>query len=70
MDQQKKQMFLNRYNIAIDEDGNPKACGRDATRKLIEIADEIEPMVKHGNVHTGEMNVILLTNLKNNIENL
>lgn len=70
MDLQKIQMFKNRFQIAIDEKGQPKACGRDAARELIEIANEIEPNISHGDIHTGEMNVLTLILLKNKLENI
>lgn len=60
---QKKQMFRNRFDIVFDDNLNIKPCGRDATRALIELADEIEPDVVHGNMHTGQMNVHMIRQL-------
>lgn len=62
------QIFLNAYNTVFDANDNIKACGRQACIKLIDIANEIEPEVSHGNTSNGMINTYLLNKLKNKIK--
>ena len=63
MDQVLKQRFCNTYRIVFDENGNTKACGREATVNLIGLADSLEPDIKHGNIVNGMMNINLMRSL-------
>lgn len=51
-----RELFLQHY-MAVFENGEIRACGREATKRLIESADRLEPGVVHGNVATGSMDV-------------
>lgn len=57
-------MFIENYNEVFSEDGKIKVCGREACKRLIETAYEINPNVDYGNKQTGFMNVESLKALK------
>ena len=59
--------FCNCYNIVFDENGNIKACGREAVKNLIAISDQIEPDIVHGNMIKGYMNEYLIKNLHSKV---
>lgn len=56
--------FIEQYNKVFDKNGKIKLCGRINCKKLIEIADTLEPCVKHGNLETYMLNVETLEALK------
>lgn len=51
------------YEKVFDTNGDIKACGRDACKKLIKACQEIQPNVDFGNVDTGMMHVENIKNL-------
>ena len=51
------QAFINQYNKVFDEQGNVKACGREACMDLINMCKVQEPSTDFGNPLTGMMNV-------------
>ena len=52
-----REQFLQHYITVFDGKGAIKACGREATKRLIEAADQLEPGIRHGNAETGVMDV-------------
>ena len=52
----------------LDEDGNPRACGREYAKKAIRFAWAYDPNKDYGNAERGEMNVENLNCLKQNLE--
>ena len=63
-----KQAFLNTYKLVFDKDNNFKDCGREVCKKLITLANEVEPNVSHGNTYSGMVNANLMRSLKEKIE--
>jgi len=59
-----KQRFLGLYDLAFDENGNIKACGREVCKELIVLANQIEKNVKHGDETTGMMDVDTIKSLR------
>ena len=59
-----KQRFLGLYDLAFDENGNIKACGREVCKELIVLANQIEKNVKHGDETTGMMEVDTIKSLR------
>ena len=59
-----KQRFLGLYDLAFDENGNIKACGREICKELIVLANQIEKNVKHGDETTGMMEVDTIKSLR------
>lgn len=53
----KIQAFINQYNKVFDENGNTKACGREACMDLINMCKVEEPFTDFGNPMTGMMNI-------------
>ena len=53
----KIQAFINQYHKVFDENGNVKACGREACIDLINMCKVEEPLTDFGNPMTGMMNV-------------
>lgn len=51
-----REQFLQHY-MAVFDNGEIRACGREATKRLIGAADSLEPGVSHGNLDTGSMDV-------------
>lgn len=60
--------FLSMYHQVFDEVGNVKPCGRDMTKSLIRIAQQLQPDVDFGDLRTGYMNVEHMHNLIGLIE--
>ena len=52
----------------LDEDGNPRACGREYAKKAIRFAWAYNPNTDYGNAETGKMNVENLNYLKQDLE--
>ena len=53
-----REQLIAQYNIVFDEEGNIKACGRDACKKMISLCEEYTGIKdKYGNPETGVMNV-------------
>lgn len=48
--------FLELYDRCIDENGNVKACGRDACKDLLGYFSRFEDVEKYGNIKTGMLN--------------
>lgn len=46
-----------KYNNVFDENGEVKACGREACKELIRACMEKNPGVDFGNPETGMMNI-------------
>lgn len=59
-----KQRFLGLYDLAFDENGNIKACGREVCKELIILANQIEKNIKHGDETTGMMEVDTIKSLR------
>lgn len=57
------------YNVVFDLDGNVRACGRDACKRLIE-AISSESDLNVGNAETGVMNVDVLKSEYNRLMSL
>lgn len=57
MDDKMRDRFLELYPDVFDGSGNIKNCGRARTALLIELADGLEPGVRHGDPRTGLMDV-------------
>jgi len=57
--------FLELYREVFDKDNNVTACGRLKCKRLIELADSIEPEVNHGDVDTCFINIENMINLYN-----
>ncbi len=53
----KIQAFINQYNKVFDENGNTKACGREACKDLINMCKVEEPLTDFGDPMTGMMNI-------------
>lgn len=49
--------MLEKYERVFDENGNVKACGREACKDLISACEQLKPDVDFGNKDTGVMNV-------------
>lgn len=49
--------MMEKYNKVFDENGDIKACGRDACKQLILACMEKWPDIDFGNPETGIMNV-------------
>lgn len=49
--------FKEQYNKVFNTDGTVKLCGREETKKLIELAKELKPDIDFGNESTGFLNV-------------
>ena len=53
-----REQLIAQYNIVFDEEGNVKACGRDACKELIRLCEEYTGIKdKYGNFETGVMNI-------------
>ena len=63
-----KQRVLNQLNMVLDNNGNPRACGRDNVKKAIQLASELFPGMNYGDIDTGKMNVEMLYLLKKMLE--
>lgn len=50
-------LFMTQYGNVFNTDGSVKACGREESKKLIKISNEIDPDVIHGDTDTGFMNI-------------
>lgn len=61
--------FREIYCKAIDNNGNPRLCGRETCKELIEIAEKIEDN-NYGNKGTGIMNINTLVNLMNKLNKM
>ena len=59
-----KRRVLEQLNVVLDENGHPKACGRENCKKVIHLAEILRPGVDFGDVETGYMNVENLFDLK------
>jgi len=64
-----RQAFETAYRIVFDENDNIKPCGREATRRLILAARELDPTKEYGNVNTGIMNTYMIQQLYRNVAN-
>lgn len=64
MDDKTRGRFLELYPDVFDGSGNIKNCGRARTVLLIELADGLEPGVRHGDPRTGLMDVDSIRNLR------
>lgn len=49
--------FFNQFDRVFNKDFSIKSCGRDETRLLIKICNQIESSTDFGNVDTGFMNI-------------
>lgn len=45
------------YNVVFDKNGNVKACGREACKRLIDLCKKQWKGVDFGNSETGYMNI-------------
>lgn len=59
-----KREVLDQLNKVLDENGNPKACGREACKRAIWLAKLLYPEVDYGDDETGYMNVSNLRDLR------
>ena len=62
-----KKTFLEQFNNVFKADNTVKACGRTECKKLINLANTLEPSVEHGNVKTGQMEIEKIINLRDKI---
>ena len=60
--------FLEQYKVVFDENNAVRLCGRANCKKLISIANEIDPFEDYGNIETGFMNVENLIALSKKIK--
>ena len=49
--------FREAFETVFDENGNVKLCGREACRRLIKSAMELNPKINFGNPVTGQINL-------------
>lgn len=49
--------FLAQYNRVFDTDGKVKLCSREECKKLIELANKINPEVNYGRIRFGMMEI-------------
>lgn len=62
------QEFEKTYNQVFDEHGNVKFCGRDVTRRLIHLCQQVDTNTDFGNQETGFMNVENIKRLRESLE--
>lgn len=67
---QKIKQFLDKYSEVFDDNNNIKICGRDVTKELIKIANDIEPDISHGDLDDGFMDVQAILNLCEKIKKI
>ena len=63
-----KRRVLEQLNVVLDENGEPRACGRENCKKAIHLAETLRPGVYFGNAETGYMNIESLFDLKKELE--
>ena len=64
-----KREVLSQLNKVLDDQGNPKACGRENCKRAIWLANLLYPEVDYGDVETGMMKVENLNSLRKELEN-
>lgn len=73
VDEHIKNDFIAVYNIVFDSNGNINACGRDTTKRLILLSEQLGDClhlgsVDYGNVYSGYMNVAVIKTLRTKVE--
>ena len=67
---EKIKKLLELLDEALDEHGNPRACGREHCKEVIRTANELFPGPYYGDVNTGMMKPEALNDLRDTIREL
>ena len=65
----KTNLLLALLDEALDEQGNPRACGREHCKEVIRLANELFPGPYYGDVETGMMKPAALNDLRETLYN-
>ena len=56
--------FRQAFEAVFDENGNVKACGREACKRLIRACYQLEPKAHFGNPETGQIRLASYPTMK------